>query len=173
MNDIKIFIGSSITEFQKVRKKLMVVFQQVNQILKKNHQEKRVLLEMCEFEEYVIKDTGTQAFINKRILESALSIFFFNQVFGEFTKEELIFTHQHIASKENPIKVFKATTCSDLVSKHLSALTKEFKLIDIITFDDHFNLLFSVLELINNTYLHLELEQVNSDLYLNHTRIYI
>lgn len=172
MKEIKVFVGSSITEFHKVRMKMMVVFQQVNQILKKLEIDSKVLLEMCEFEAYVIKDKGTQEYINKRILDSEMAFFMFNQVFGTFTKEELIFTHNNLASKDHPIKVFKAFTCSDEVTNHLTSLTNIFKFIDITTFDDPSNLLFSMLKMINDTYLNLELKKLDGVVYLNHSRIY-
>jgi hypothetical protein len=167
MQKIHIFVGSSIKEFAFERKKLMVTAQLLNQMIKGNGLDSKISLEMCEFEDYVIKEKGTQEYINNKILECDISIFIFDQVFGQYTKEELLFTHINKDKNKYPIYVFKSSCSSRIVEENLDILMKQLTNIEIINFSSIGELIYGVIKILNTEFFKLPLEYKDEVIYFN------
>ena len=133
MKKIKIFLGSSITEFEKERNDLELFIRNVSDRFEDKYNIKILPLRCENMDNYVRKD-GTQSAINEElVLGSDMCFFIFFTKAGEFTEEEFRIAFEKFKKDGKP-KIYiyfknipKGQTVEESVHNFMSKIDNELK----------------------------------------------
>ena len=98
---IKIFIGSSITEFEEERKELEIFIRRISDYFEDTYDIKLKPL-LCEGEDAAMSDKRKQEVFNDLVKDSNMCFFIFYTKAGAFTIEELNIAYESFKESKRP-----------------------------------------------------------------------
>lgn len=133
MKKIKIFLGSSITEFKDERNELELFIRNLSDKFEDNYNIK-ILPLRCENIDNCLKAEGTQNFINEELVcESDMCFFIFFTKVGEFTEEEFRVAFKKFTKDGKPKiyvyfkNVSDGVTVEESLKQFMNKIDNEFK----------------------------------------------
>lgn len=148
MENIKLFLGSSITELKEERHMISALIQAVNDALIDAEIYSIIDLFLCEHQSAAINMQGSQSAINQELIQSDIAIFLVASKFGEYTKEEFDVAYMNKVSFGNPeiIVLFKEDQNDNTKSNQAMYFLEHVKNIPVIA--DKYHSITNLMELI-------------------------
>ena len=169
MKTIRTFIGSSINDMKSERLKIGVLINRLNRYTTELEIPYINFLEMCEYKSYTVTNKRTQDILNERIKPCDFAIFMVKEKIGEYTLEELEYalTHKYDEHETNIIVLVSKKTIHSETVKIKEVIKRYEHTVKINYYDNLYDILWMILESLNNRYYKQYIKRVDQKIYFN------